>query len=305
MNDSREETGAARACLSIIIVTYNSTGEIGPCLESIPGTVSEGRVEVIVVDNQSSDHTGDAVRRDFPAVKVIDAGGNLGFSKANNLGFDAATGDHILFLNPDTILNRAALDHCLARLGADPKIGIISPRLVLASGKLDLACRRSIPTSWDGFTRASGLSRRFPNIAFLSGYNLTYLPEGGTYPVGAVNGAFMLMPRRVLTRIGLFDEQFFMYGEDLDLCLRCTRAGYKVIYDGRESIIHLKGQSSSKSASVMSEAVFTSTKIFYLKHFNVGNSALVKLKFDLLFALWARVNRLRARLSGHRRAQPV
>ena len=115
----------------------------------------------------------------------------------------------------------------------------------------------------------------------------------------------MLMPRRVLTRIGVFDEQFFMYGEDLDLCLRCSRAGYKVIYDGRHSIVHLKGASSSKSSAVMSDAVFTSTKLFYLKHFNVRNSRLTKLKYDLLFWVWSRVNRLRAQMSGHAKAQPV
>ena len=294
------------ACLlSIIIVTYNSIDEISGCLSSVPATLRRAGVETLVVDNASQDGTPDCIRRNFPQVRVIDAGENLGFSKANNRGFDAATGEYILFLNPDTVLNSEALEACLDRLMSEPQIGVISPRLVLANGNIDLACRRSIGTTWDGLTRASGLSRWMPHVPLFSGYNLTYLPEGDTYPVGAVNGAFMLMPRRVLTRIGLFDEQFFMYAEDLDLCLRCTRAGYKVIYDGRHSIIHLKGQSSSKSSSAMSEAVFTSTKLFYLKHFNVRDSQFTRFKFDLLFGLWARVNKLRARLAGHRAARPL
>lgn len=291
--------------LSVIIVTYNSAGELPACLSSIPSQVAGGRVETIVVDNASQDGTADFVRREFPAVKVVEAGGNLGFSKANNLGFELCSGEYILFLNPDTILNQEALDHCLGRISRESEIGIISPRLALADGTLDLACRRSIPTTWDGVTRASGLSRWFPHVPLFAGYNLTHLPERETYPVGSVNGAFMLIPRRVLIRIGVFDEQFFMYAEDLDLCLRCTRAGYKVVYDGRHSIVHLKGQSSSKAATAMSEMVFVSTKLFFLKHFNVRNSRFTKFRFDLLFWIWAQVNNLRAQVMGHRKARPI
>src|SRR5439155_93735 len=122
-----------------------------------------------------------------------------------------------------------------------------------------------------------------------------YLPEDETYPVGAVNGAFIMTSRRVLTRIGVFDEQFFMYGDDLDLCLRCNLGGFRVVYDGRYAITHLKGRSSSKEYRTMSKALFTGTKQFYLKHFNPTNSPLVRWKYDILFGLWRSLAWLLAR----------
>ena len=130
------------------------------------------------------------------------------------------------------------------------RIGLISPRLELADGAMDLACRRSIPTLWDGFCRASGLAAAFPRTAFFSGYNLTHLPADGVHEVGAINGAFMLAPRRVLARVApggeVFDANFFMYGDDLDLCIRVARAGFKIVFDGRVRITHLKGVSVAR-----------------------------------------------------------
>jgi len=291
--------------LSVVIVTYRSANDIGACLESMPRRLLGQAVEVIVVDNASPDETVRVVAEGFPWVRLIPAGGNLGFSRANNRGTYQARGEYILFLNPDTIVNELALAAGLERLRAEPDIGIYSPKLVLADGTMDLACRRSIPTVWDGFTRATGLARCFPQVRLLAGYNLTYLPEEGTYAVGAVNGAFMLLPRRHLARIGLFDERFFMYGDDLDLCLRCTRAGLRVVYDGRHAIIHLKGQSSAKEYRVMSREVFRGTKQFYLKHFNPDRSRWRKWQFDALFGCWEMTARLLGQLRGHKLARPL
>lgn len=291
--------------LSIVIVTYRSAGDIGDCLRSIPRKLLGRAVEVIVVDNASPDETESVVREGFPWARFIPAGANLGFSRANNLGTFQATGEHILFLNPDTVVNEAAMVAGLERLLNEPTIGIYSPKLVLADGSMDLACRRSIPTVWDGFTRATGLARCFPQVRLLAGYNLTYLPEDGTYEVGAVNGAFMLLPRRHLARIGLFDERFFMYGDDLDLCLRCTRAGLRVVYDGSHSITHLKGQSSAKEYRTMSRELFRGTKQFYLKHFNPDRSRWRKWQFDALFGCWEMMARLLGQLRGHKLACPM
>ena len=301
----KTEAPIAENFLSVIIVTYNSAKDIGGCLASIPRELSGGGVEVIVVDNASEDATTRDIKTNYPWVTVIEAGGNLGFGKANNLGFDRSSGAYILFLNPDTVIDAGALEWCLARLANEPRTGIISPRLILADGSLDLACRRAIPTAWDGFTRASGLAKKFPRVRFLAGYNLTWLPEDGTYPVGSVNGAFMLTSRRVLSRIGLFDERFFMYGEDLDLCLRCTQAGYQVVYDGSHSILHLKGQSSRQNSHALSECVFASTRDFYLKHFNIRNSPLTRARYAFLFWLWSRVNRFRTQRANHKEARPL
>lgn len=292
-------------CLSIIIVTYLSRDEIRECLDSIPRTLDGNEVEVIVVENASGDGIGEVIARDYPWVQFLDPGENLGFGKANNLGYEAAHGEYVLFLNPDTISNEAAYVHCLRRLRTEPDIGIISPKLVMRDGEMDLASRRSIPTVWDGFCRALGLAARFPRVKLFSGYNLTHLPEDGTYEVGSVNGAFMMCPRRALLRVGVFDEQFFMYGDDLDLNYRFARAGYRVVYDGRVTLVHLKGMSSSKEADKMARAVFSATRQFYLKHFNPHGSCWVRWKYGVLFGAWELLARLKARLKGHRRARPL
>jgi GT2 family glycosyltransferase len=228
---------------------------------------------------------------------------NLGFGRANNAGYRATTGECVLFLNPDTISNAAALEHCVSRALAEADLGLISPRLQQADGTMDLACRRSIPTLWDGFCRATGLAARFPRTALFAGYNLTHLPVDGTYDVGAINGAFMLGRRELFEKTGQFDEAFFMYGDDLDLCIRVARAGYRIVYDGGVAITHLKGLSVAKDFDRMSAAIFDANRDVYLKHF--GRAALSRLKWRLMFGLWKRVALLRAKRRGHRAVRPV
>jgi GT2 family glycosyltransferase len=300
--------------LSVIIVAYKSRDEIGACLASLPPTLAltdGGRVsvEVMVVDNSPGDGTGEIVRTQFPCVAYVAPPANLGFGRANNLGYARARGGYILFLNPDTVSDGAALAHCLDRLRADERIGLISPRLVLADGSMDLACRRSIPTLWDGFCRASGLAARFPRTAWFAGYNLTHLPIGGTYEVGAINGAFMLAPRRALESVApdgkVFDEQFFMYGDDLDLCIRVARAGWKIVYDGSVTLTHLKGVSVAKEYTAMAQAIFDANREVYLKHFNPRRSRLVRWKYEMTFGIWKMAALMRAKLRGHRQVRPV
>jgi GT2 family glycosyltransferase len=295
--------------LSIVIVAYKSRDEIGPCLASLPRRLAGREVQIVVVDNSPGDGTGDRVRRDFPWVEYLPAEGNLGFGRANNAGYARARGEFVLFLNPDTVANEAALAHCVARLRAEPQVGLISPRLELADGSMDLACRRSIPSVWDGFCRASGLAAIFPRTAWFAGYNLTHLPVDGTYEVGAINGAFMLAPRAALAVVApdgaVFDPQFFMYGDDLDLCIRVARAGWRIVYDGRVRITHLKGVSVAKDYDVMARAIFDANRDVYLKHFNPRGSALVRWKFRATFGIWRVVAFARARLAGRRRVRPA
>lgn len=301
--------------LSIVIVAYKSRDEIGACLGSLPRTLpradgTRGAVEVVVVDNSPGDGTGEIVRRDFPHVRYLAPGENLGFGRANNLGYAETRGEFVLFLNPDTVCNEAALAHCVARLEADVEIGLISPQLVTADGTMDLACRRGIPTLWDGFCRAVGLAAAFPRTAWFSGYNLTHLPEHETYDVGAINGAFMLGARwlfaeEVATDGHVFDERFFMYGDDLDLCIRVGMAGFRIVYDGSVRIVHLKGTSVAKDYDAMATAIFDANRDVYLKHFNPRGSALVAWKYRAAFGVWKTVARLRARRRGHRRVRPL
>lgn len=309
---SVDDCSAVAPSLSIIIVAYRSRDEIGPCLGSIPRRLGAGNgagdVEVIVVDNSPGDGTGEIIRRDFPWVRTIEADGNLGFGRANNLGFGQSSGECVLFLNPDTVSNAAALAHCVRRLQAEPDIGLISPRLTLADGSMDLACRRSIPTLWDGFCRAAGLAAMFPHARLFAGYNLTHLPADGTYDVGAINGAFMMARREVLDRVAapaVFDEAFFMYGDDLDLCIRVARAGCRIVYDGRVQITHLKGVSVGRDYERMSRAIFDANRDVFLKHFNPRGSAFVAWKYRLAFGAWRTFSLVRARLRGHRQVKPL
>jgi GT2 family glycosyltransferase len=296
--------------LSIIIVAYKSRDEIGPCLASLPRTLRGREVEMCVVDNSPGDGAGDVVLKEFPHVSYLARGENLGFGRANNAGFARTRGEFVLFLNPDTVVNAAALEHCLARLEADVEIGLISPRLVLADGTMDLACRRSIPTLWDGFCRAAGLAAVLPRCAWFAGYNLTFLPEDGTYDVGAINGAFMMGARwlfaeEVAEDGAVFDERFFMYGDDLDLCIRVGRAGFRIVYDGSVQITHLKGVSVAKDYGAMSAAIFDANREVYLKHFNPRGWAVVRWKYRVAFGVWKIVARWRARVRGHRAVRPV
>jgi GT2 family glycosyltransferase len=272
-------------------------------------------VEVFVIDNSlDSDGTGMVLREQYPDVHYIVPAENLGFGRANNLGYARSRAECVLFLNPDTVCNAIALEHCVRRVLAEPDVGLISPRLVMADGGMDLACRRSIPTWWDGFCRASGLAARFHDRPWAAGYNLTYLPAEGTYAVGAINGAFMLGRREVLIisaehggdgREQVFDEAFFMYGDDLDLCIRVARAGFKIVYDGRVSITHLKGLSVAKNYELMSRAIFDANRDVYLKHFNPRGSAWVRWKWCAAFGTWKLMARLRARVRGYRRVKPL
>jgi len=295
--------------LSVIIVAYQSRGELPACLASIPRLLAGRTVEVVVVDNsRDADGTVAWLRQAFPTVDGVVPEANLGFGRANNLGFGRTRGECVLFLNPDTIVNEAALSHCVQRVLAEPAIGLISPRLELADGSMDLACRRSVPSLWDGFCRAVGLAAAFPRTALFAGYNLTHLPPDDTYDVGMINGAFMLGRRAFLAEIAgpdgtVFDERFFMYGDDIDLCIRVGQAGRRLVYDGRVRITHLKGVSVAKAYDTMSAAIFDANRDVYLKHF--GATVFSRWKWCLAFGAWKLAERLRATLRGHRRVRPV
>ena len=307
--------GEGAGILAVIIVAYRSRDEIGACLGSLPRALGGGGVEVVVVDNSlDRDGTGALVRREYPWVDYVVPAENLGFGRANNLGYARTTAECVLFLNPDTVSNEAALAHCVARARTEPGLGMISPKLVMADGGMDLACRRSIPTLWDGFCRASGLAARFPRAAWAAGYNLTHLDAEGTYEVGAINGAFMLGRREVFDAVAkrgpdgraqVFDEDFFMYGDDLDLCIRVARAGWRVVYDGRHAITHLKGLSVAKSREAMAAAIFDANRDVYLKHFNPRGSAWVRWKWRVAFGAWKRIAGLKARARGYRGVRPL
>jgi hypothetical protein len=256
--------------LSVVIVSYNCREPLMACLDSLRASIQDAPYEVRVVDNASGDGTPDAVRELHPWVMLTANQDNQGFARANNQALRAAleqtSASHMLLLNPDTLVFDHVFDRSLAYLAAHPQVGMVSCRLVTADGSLDLACRRSFPTAWDGFCRASGLSGLFPRSRRLARYNLTYLDEHKPARVDAVNGAYMMVTRQALARVGLLDEDYFMYMEDLDWCWRFAKAGLEVHYDPGCTVVHLKGASSRTKSGSMIRAFFDSMELFCVKN---------------------------------------
>ena len=242
--------------LSIIIVNYNVKEFLQNLLHSI-SKASEGlSYEVIVVDNASDDGSVELLKEKFADVKLISNKKNLGFSKANNQGLTLAHGKYFLLLNPDTLLREDTLQKMIEFFESKADAGMAGCKILNPDGTLQLACRRSFPGPWTSFCKVTGLSSIFPKSKIFARYNLTYLDENQTYEVDAISGSFMMLRKEVYEKVGGLDEQFFMYGEDLDLCYRIQKVGYKVYYVHNTQIIHYKGESTKRSS-------FDETKIFY------------------------------------------
>jgi hypothetical protein len=253
--------------LSIIIVNYNVKEFLENLLKSIAPASNALQVETIVVDNASKDGSMDMVRQKFPHVKAICNKENAGFAKANNIGMQHASGKYILLLNPDTILNENTLNVMHRFMEANPAVGMAGCKILNPDGTLQLACRRGFPGPWTSFCKVSGLSSLFPKSRLFARYNLTYLDENQTYEVDAISGSFMMLRRDVFEQIGGLDEQFFMYGEDLDLCYRVQKAGFKVYYVHDTQIIHFKGESTKRSNINETKIFYSAMRLFVRKHF--------------------------------------
>lgn len=259
--------------ISIIIVNYNVKELLEQCILSIFAASKNLKVEVIVVDNNSFDGSVDFLKEKFPSshcVKIISLDRNLGFAKANNVGAKAASGEYLLILNPDTILQEDTIEKTLAFYKKDPSVGAVTCKLILPSGKLDLACRRSFPTPSVALYRILGLSRLFPKSKIFGKYNLTYLNENIACEVDAIAGAFMLIKKENYDKIGGFDEDYFMYGEDLDLCFRIKKFGYKIYYNPETSIVHYKGESTKKSSLSYVNNFYGAMQIFVRKNLHTN-----------------------------------
>jgi len=231
--------------LSIVIVNYNTRQLLDDCLASIVAAEAPaGGLEVIVVDNASSDGSQALVREKYPAVQLIASEENRGFSAANNLGMDVANGRTILFLNSDTRLEPDALVKPLAYLDQQPKVGALTVRLIYPTGERDPDNHRGFPTPWNAICHFSGLSKLFPNDPRFNGYFQSYKNMQETHPVDVIAGSYMLMPMALCRELGGWDETYFFYGEDIDFCYRIREAGYQIIYYPHVEVLHYKGASS-------------------------------------------------------------
>ncbi len=290
--------------VSIIIVSYNTRDLLLDCLRSIYALDDGFEKEVFVVDNASADGSAEAVRQTFPQVRLRASGENLGFSKANNLALAQCTGDYVLVLNPDTVVEGDVFPKMADYLDSHPDVGVVSCKLVMADGSLDLACRRSFPSLWDGFCRASGLSALFPGSSLFARYNLTYLDENETYEVDSVVGAFMFIRRQALDEVGLLDEKFFMYGEDLDWCYRFEHAGWKVVYHPAATVLHLKGRSSDQCTERMIPVSFESMETFCRKHYFPHYGPIRRMLFLACLRAWKWTTLFRNTLRHRKRTRP-
>ena len=228
--------------LSIIIVNYNVRDFLRQSLESLQKSVQHLQSEIIVVDNASDDGSIEMLRSEFETVKIITNQTNIGFGKANNQAMQIAKGKYFLLINPDTLVQEDTISILHNYLENNKQVGFVGCKILNADGTLQLPCRRSIPTPWVAFSKIVGLSRLFPKSKLFAKYNLTYLDENEITEVDALSGSFMMLPREIFETVGGFDEQYFMYGEDLDLCYRAKKNGWKVIYNPSTQIIHSKGR---------------------------------------------------------------
>jgi GT2 family glycosyltransferase len=250
----------------VIIVNWNAGDYLGRCLDTIyAGNLNE-TLEVIVVDNNSADRSAEFIGEKYPQVKLIVNRQNVGFARANNQALQEALGDLILLLNPDTEIKPDTLQIMVDFIQSRPECGIAGCKVLNPDGTLQQACRRNIPTIADAFFKLTGLSRFFPGSPRFSRYNLTYLPADQLAVVDAVSGSFMITRREVVARIGFLDERFFMYGEDLDWCLRARQAGYQNYYFPATSIIHYHGQSSRQRPLRAAYCFYQAMYLFYCKH---------------------------------------
>jgi GT2 family glycosyltransferase len=264
---------AAVIDVSIVILNYNTREHLRTCLNALLAegstTLSRGplQAEVFVVDNASSDGSADMLAAEFDWVRLIRSPRNGGYAFGNNQALRLARGEAVLILNPDTLLLPGSLAALAQTLRCHPEAGIVGPKLVRPDGSMHLACRRSFPTPSVAFYRMTGLSRVFAASERFGRYNLTYVDPDVPIEVDSVCGACMLVRRSVIERIGLLDEQFFMYGEDLDWCLRAREAGWTVRYEPSIVVQHQHGAASRQRAFRTNVYFFRAMDLFYRKHY--------------------------------------
>jgi GT2 family glycosyltransferase len=267
--------------ISIIIVSYNVKTFLQHCIHSVQKASKGLNTELFVVDNNSIDGTGEMVQREFPEVHFIGNNVNLGFGKANNQALRLSSGKYVLFLNPDTLIEENTLKVFLDFMENNAKIGIAGPKILNSDGTLQLACRRSFPSPSIALPKLLGLSSLFPKSKIFGKYNLTYLDPEESYTVDAVSGSFMFCRGSLIRDLKGFDEDFFMYGEDLDLCRRVQLSGSLVYYLADTTIIHHKGESSKSAPFDSLLAFYKAMDIFFHKHFSSLYSFITTLFFRL------------------------
>jgi GT2 family glycosyltransferase len=263
--------------LSIIIVNYNVKHFLEQCVLSVKKALAGIEGEIYVVDNNSVDGSVEMIQSKFPEVKLIANKENTGFSKANNQAIRIASGEYILLLNPDTIVEEDTFSTCIQFMDLHQDAGALGVKLIDGKGNYLPESKRGLPTPSVAFYKIFGLSKLFPKSRTFGKYHLGYLDKEETNEIEILSGAFMFMRKTALDKAGLLDETFFMYGEDIDLSYRIHLAGFKVYYHPKTRVIHYRGESTKKSSINYVFVFYQAMIIFAKKHFSQKNAQLFTL----------------------------
>jgi N-acetylglucosaminyl-diphospho-decaprenol L-rhamnosyltransferase len=265
------------ANVHVVVVNYNTAGLLRRCLDHAIASRAEATISLTVVDNGSTDGSMAMLREGYPQVRALRSERNLGFSGGNNLALRqilaeipshaARAHEYILLVNSDLFLEPDTIAGLVAFAEERPTVGVVGPRVQKADGTLDLACRRSFPTPANAFFKLFGLSRRFPGNARFASYNLTNLDPAQLTEVDAVTGACMLVRVAAIDQVGLLDERFFMYGEDLDWAYRIKARGWQIFYDPAVRALHQKGATSARQSGRMIIEFYRAMYLFHQKHY--------------------------------------
>ena len=267
--------------LSVIIVNYNVEYFLEQCLNSVIMASEKLNVEVFVVDNNSIDGSVKMLKKKFPSVLLIENKKNYGFSKANNQAIEKAQGRNILLLNPDTVVEESTFKKVVDFMDENPDAGGLGVRMVDGKGNFLPESKRGLPTPKVAFFKIFGLSKLFPKSKLFGSYHLGYLNEHDINQVDVLSGAFLLFKKEVSDKIGMLDEAFFMYGEDIDFSYRITQGGYHNYYYPETSIIHYKGESTKKSSVNYVFIFYKAMVIFAQKHFSKNNAKIFSFAIHL------------------------
>ena len=267
--------------LSIVIVNYNVKYFLRQALLSVFKSNVNFEYEVFVVDNASDDGSVQMLSQEFPQVMTIANTDNKGFSKANNQAIRASKGKYVLLLNPDTIIEEDTLQKIVTYMDADIEVGGLGVYMIDGKGEYLPESKRGFPSPETAFYKLFGLSKIFPRNKKFGKYHLSYLNPNAIHSVDVLSGAFMFLRKKVLDEIGLLDEDYFMYGEDIDLSYRIKKAGYKNIYFPNTKIIHFKGESTKKGSLNYIKVFYEAMIIFAQKHFGKSNASMMTILLRL------------------------
>lgn len=286
--------------LSVIIVSYKVKYYLEQCLMAVEKAAQGIDAEIYVVDNHSDDGSVEFVAARFPNVNLISCNHNFGFSRANNIAIRRCSGEYVLLLNPDTIVGETSLSEVLAFMDSHPKAGGAGVKMLNADGSRARESRRGVPTVATSFYKMAGLCACYPQSRRFGRYYMGYLPWDKPSPIEIISGAFCMLRREALDRVGLLDEEFFMYGEDVDLSYRLLKGGYENWFVP-SAILHYKGESAHKSSFRYVHVFYNAMLIFFRKHYG-NRAAIVSLPIKAAVVFKAAVTLVRMQMASVRKS---